>query len=89
MADEWKYCEGKCGSKPVVGCYVTITHKLKTVNKDWWKALTDPNTPPLPPFIPIPPKLPTPKPVIPGLPPFFVNPCYLNNYPGCGDPGIT
>lgn len=105
-ADEWKYCEGKCGSKPVVGCYVTITHKLKTVKgfpqfgiqrtvncnckeddcekswpdklKDWWKEFTDPNKPPLPPLIPIPPKLPTPKPVIPGLPPFFINPCMLN-----------
>ncbi len=28
---EWKYCEGKCGSKAVLGCYVTVTHKLKTV----------------------------------------------------------
>lgn len=24
------------------------------------------------------PNLPTPKPVIPGLPPFFINPCMLN-----------
>ena len=111
-AEEWKYCEGKCGSKPVVGCYATITHKLKTVKglpqfgmqrtvnynckeddcekswpeklKDWWKEFTDANKPPLPPLIPIPPKLLTPKPVIPGLPPFFINPCMLN--PSlCGD----
>jgi hypothetical protein len=103
---EWKYCEGKCGSRPVVGCYVMITHKLKTVKgfpqfgiqrtvnrnckeddcekswpdklSDWWKEFTNPNEPPLPPFVPIPPKLPTPKPVIPGLPPFFINPCMLN-----------
>jgi RHS repeat-associated protein len=112
---EWKYWEGKCGSKRVVGCYVTIRHKLQTVVgfprfgiqrivncnckedacekswtdklKDLLKEFTDPNRPPSLPFIPIWPKLPAPKPVIPGLPPYFVNPCYLNNYPGCGDPG--
>lgn len=103
-AEEWKYCEGKCGSRPVAGCYVTITHKLKTVKgfpqygiqrtvncnckeddcekswpdkvSDWWKEFTNP--PNKPPFPLVPPKLPTPKPVIPGLPPFFLNPCMLN-----------
>ena len=28
--EEWKYCEGKCSPQPVLGCYVTITHKLKS-----------------------------------------------------------
>lgn len=46
--------------------------------KDWWKEFADPNKPPWPPLIPIPPKLPTPHPVIPELPPFYTNPCMLN-----------
>lgn len=29
--DEWKYCESKCGSNHLLGCYVTITHKVKTL----------------------------------------------------------
>ena len=27
---EWNYCEGKCAPNAVLGCYVTVTHKLKT-----------------------------------------------------------
>lgn len=41
------------------------------------KKWLDPNPAPPLPFLPIPPKWPTPR-VIPGMPPFFINPCMLN-----------
>ena len=42
--------------------------------------------PPLPPLVPIPPRMPTPpRLAIPGVPPFFVNPCMMGL--PCGDPG--
>jgi hypothetical protein len=44
---------------------------------DWLDRHTR-SLPQLPPFIPLLPSAPAPKPVIPGLPPFFVNPCHLN-----------
>lgn len=59
--------------------------------RDWARRWLPDDPRPLPPLIPLPPFEPpmTPEPAIPGLPPFFINPCVLNpGMPGCGSPGF-